>query len=499
MAADDPSGENVRREKRVDRVLRSSQHIYKKVEGIDAKITHLVETDGKLIAAGLEGVFEVDGLNAMAIMHAPTRYVYGSRKLNSVIASTYDDNIWSLTPDERGWQQVKLISGLGDQIDYIFEGEENEWWLCGLDRIFRLKLNAEGIQRLQTIPLSNPNFESTVGLFFKGEIIFVNTDGFYQFDRATNVLARIDSLEKPFQYFPVDDHILYRDGHRWNLFGSDESRNNLQLLNLFQNLRFITTDEDPLNLWMIRGSNELLNFNGENIPLIQSKFPIFLKSVQNNSVKIADFSHIEIDHQVSSAVTFEVVQPDFINPKSIEFRYFLDGMHQEWSDWSNANNKINFPYLPTGQYTLRVQARNIFGRISELKALPFEVIPPYWKRSWFYALEFLVFASLVILSFRLSTKYRIISRFLSLITIILLIEFIQTVIGSSIISDDTPVVEFFIQFVVAILILPVEGFLRNLMLRSLDSSSKFYNFISPGQVVTENKPASRKRRVKEPL
>ena len=174
-------------------------------------------------------------------------------------------------------------------------------------------------------------------------------------------------------------------------------------------------------------------------------------------------------------------------------------MHQEWSDWSNANNKINFPYLPTGQYTLRVQARNIFGRISELKALPFEVIPPYWKRSWFYALEFLVFASLVILSFRLSTKYRIISRFLSLITIILLIEFIQTVIGSSIISDDTPVVEFFIQFVVAILILPVEGFLRNLMLRSLDSSSKFYNFISPGQVVTENKPASRKRRVKEPL
>lgn len=499
VAADDPSGENVRREKRVDRVLRSSQHIYKKVEGIDAKITHLVETDGKLIAAGLEGVFEVDGLNAMAIMHAPTRYVYGSRKLNSVIASTYDDNIWSLTPDERGWQQVKLISGLGDQIDYIFEGEENEWWLCGLDRIFRLKLNAEGIQRLQTIPLSNPNFESTVGLFFKGEIIFVNTDGFYQFDRATNVLARIDSLEKPFQYFPVDDHILYRDGHRWNLFGSDESRNNLQLLNLFQNLRFITTDEDPLNLWMIRGSNELLNFNGENIPLIQSKFPIFLKSVQNNSVKIADFSHIEIDHQVSSAVTFEVVQPDFINPKSIEFRYFLDGMHQEWSDWSNANNKINFPYLPTGQYTLRVQARNIFGRISELKALPFEVIPPYWKRSWFYALEFLVFASLVILSFRLSTKYRIISRFLSLITIILLIEFIQTVIGSSIISDDTPVVEFFIQFVVAILILPVEGFLRNLMLRSLDSSSKFYNFISPGQVVTENKPASRKRRVKEPL
>jgi hypothetical protein len=128
------------------------------------------------------------------------------------------------------------------------------------------------------------------------------------------------------------------------------------------------------------------------------------------------------------------------------------------------------------------------------------VNPPYWKESWFYALEFLIFASLVILSFRLSTRYRIISRFLSLITIILLIEFIQTVIGSSIISDDTPVVEFIIQVVVAILILPVEGFLRNLMLRSLDSSGKLYKFIAPGEhqhLLVKKMP--RKKKVKESL
>jgi hypothetical protein len=488
-----------RKEKRVDTVLRSSQHIYKKVEGIDAKISHLVELDGKLIAAGLEGIFEISNLRAKAIMHAPMRYVHSSDKLKSIIASTYNDEIWSLQPTDTGWVQLNLINGLADQIDYIFEGAENEWWLCGLDRIYQLQLNSEGIQRLQTILLSNPNFERTVGLRYNDRIVFVNTDGFYQFERSRNTLVRIDSLEKPFQYFPVDGHILYRDYHRWNMFGAAESGNNLQLLNLFQNLRFITTAENPNNLWMIRGSNELLNFNGEDIPSIQSKFPLFLKSIQNNSVKIADFSHIEID-QISSAVTFEVVQPDFINSKSIEFRYFLEGMHDEWSDWSSANNKINFPYLPIGEYNLRVQARNIFGKISELRPVAFEVIPPYWKRSWFYALEFLVFASLVILSFRLSTRYRIISRFLSLITIILLIEFIQTVIGSSIISDDTPVIEFIIQFVVAIVILPVEGFLRNLMLRSLDSTSKFYNFISPGQSPpVEEKRTTRRRKVKEPL
>ncbi|HEU5148829.1 MAG TPA: triple tyrosine motif-containing protein, partial [Chryseosolibacter sp.] len=281
------------------------------------------------------------------------------------------------------------------------------------------------------------------------------------------------------------------------MFGGANPDNNLQLLNLFQDLRFVTTDENVRNLWMISGSNELLKFYGEDIPVIPSRFPIFLKSIQNNAIKTGDFTHIEID-QTTSAVTFEVVQPDFITPRSIEFRYFLEGMHQDWSDWSSANNKINFPYLPPGEYSLRVEARNIFGKVSELNPVPFQVIPPYWKRWWFYALEFIVFATLVMLSFRLSTRYRIISRFLSLITIILLIEFIQTVIGSSIVSDDTPVIAFLIQFVVAILILPVEGFLRNLMLRSLDSSGRFYKFISAGEVPVDNgKKRTRRKKVKE--
>jgi hypothetical protein len=88
------------------------------------------------------------------------------------------------------------------------------------------------------------------------------------------------------------------------------------------------------------------------------------------------------------------------------------------------------------------------------------------------------------LSFRLSTRYRIVSRVLSLLTIILLIEFIQTVIGETILTKNSPVIDFFIQVVVALLVLPVEGYLRNLMLKSLDSSGKFYKFIVPGAPVT---------------
>jgi hypothetical protein len=308
-------------------------------------------------------------------------------------------------------------------------------------------------------------------------ILLANANGFYQYNQGLKGIVQIDSLPKPTQYFAQDGNILYHDQHGWKMAGSQPGQRSLQLLNLFQDLRFITADNTTNNLWMISGSNELYKFYGEHTASNEVAFPIFLKSIINHDKKIG-IKGIKINEE-QSAVKFEVVQPDYISPQAIEFRYLLKGMSEEWSEWSSSNNVMDFPYLPPGDYELQVQAKNIFGQIASLDAMPFEVQPPYWKRSWFYALEFAVFASLVLLSFRLSTRYRIISRILSLLTIILLIQFIQTVINATIMTKDSPVIDFFIQVCVALLILPVEGYLRNLMLRSLDTSSKIYKFVRP--------------------
>jgi hypothetical protein len=172
--------------------------------------------------------------------------------------------------------------------------------------------------------------------------------------------------------------------------------------------------------------------------------------------------------QENSALHFTVVKPDYIGARSIEYRYFLEGLNATWTEWSASNSQIDIPYLPTGEYSLKVQAKDIFGRITELDPVQMEVVPPYWKRSWFYALEFVIFASLVILSFRLSNRFRYVSMVLSLLSIIILIEFIQTAAGSTFVTDSSPVVEFLVQVGIAFLILPAELFLRKFMLRSID-------------------------------
>jgi hypothetical protein len=478
------SGPQFRRVKRTQKILRSSQFVFKKVQGIDAKITHLVEVQGKLLASGLGGLYEINNLSSRPLLEEPIRFVYAPQGKDIAIVSTYEDDVRVIRLAGKTLENASLFSNLDDQIQSAVEGKNGELWLCGIDKIYQTKITGSEVTYKQGLDLMHRNTDKTVGVLFKEEIILTNAEGFYHINAQKNIIEKLDTLPKPSQYFAHNGNIIYRDQHGWNVVGGQTGENNLQLLNVFPNLRFITSDKNPENFWLISGDNELYKFFGDKVTPIKTEFPIFLKSVVNQDKKIIKKDEIMMDQEHSS-VRFEVVQPDYINPQAVEFRYFLKGMQDEWSEWSSSNNIISFPYLPNGEYSLQVQAKNIFGKVSELEPLSFEVLPPYWRSSWFYALEFAIFASLVVLSFRLSTRFRIVSRLLSLLTIILLIEFIQTVIGEMILTKNSPVIDFFIQVLVALLVLPVEGYLRNIMLRSLDSSGKFYQFLVPQAAAKE--------------
>jgi hypothetical protein len=175
-----------------------------------------------------------------------------------------------------------------------------------------------------------------------------------------------------------------------------------------------------------------------------------------------------------SALTFEFIQPEYLSTLAVEYRYWVRGLQAGWSQWSLSNNVVNFPFLPPGKYKVQMQSKDLFGKITELEPVDFNVLPPFWKRWWFYALEVLFFGSLVVLSLRLrgsNEKYRYVSRFLSALTVIMLIQFIQTALTSTISIKSTPVADFFIQVFIALLVLPVEEFLRGRILRASEKTN----------------------------
>ena len=138
----------------------------------------------------------------------------------------------------------------------------------------------------------------------------------------------------------------------------------------------------------------------------------------------------------------------------------------EWSDWIKANF-LNFNYLQPGTYTLLIRSRDTFGRIQEIDPMEFTIKPPYWRTPWFYAVEFVVFLGLVLLSIRLNkrnVKYRFITAGLSILTLIMIIEFIQAAAQGYLGIQSTPIVDFAINVAIALLVFPLEQLLRKYMI-----------------------------------
>ncbi|MEI9946353.1 MAG: two-component regulator propeller domain-containing protein [Chitinophagaceae bacterium] len=74
--------------------------------------------------------------------------------------------------------------------------------------------------------------------------------------------------------------------------------------------------------------------------------------------------------------------------------YMLDGLDKTWK--RVYNNEITYPYLPPGDYTLKLKSENGEGTESKIiTTLRIEVKPPFWQTWWFYAIILLLIGGLI--------------------------------------------------------------------------------------------------------
>lgn len=443
------------------KILKSIGFAYKKVEGIDGKVTQLANINGKLVASGVSGVHEVDVLKSKVIIQEPVRSVFLSPTLEQLFVGTYDESIRTFAPTSKGWQETNLLDTLSDYISHSFEDKLQNIWLCGRNNIYKIETVDGDITDIVTIPIQNPSLDETVGLSFGSDVYIVASSQFKKYNGKNFV--KFDSLPGARKYFATAGYFWFNDGTRWRTVDSRVKSLKLEWLGLFPSLRFLAPDSKGDGLWVITADNELYKFTNSVAESSDNRYPLFLREIRGQEIKL--FQDVEVE-QSENALTFEFIQPNYVGLQATQYRYQVKGLNNSWSTWSNTNNVIPFSYLPAGSYQLSVQSRDLLGNESKIEQVSFQVLPPYWKRWWFYALEFTVFSVLVVLSLRLAksnTKYRYVSQLLSLLTVVMLIQFLQTAVGSMIGVKSSPVIEFIIQVFIALLVFPVEVFARDAM------------------------------------
>ena len=450
--------------KRIERELQSVKYRFNKISGINEETNQFYPISTGLLASGLSGIYEIQDTTAIPITTQPIRYLHYSDKNRMIAGATYSNEVLTYSK-RRTWVQTDELKGLEDYIYHIAESEENMWF-AGADSIYRVEFEQGALQFVDVFQLNNPHFDETFSAAHNGKMTFINRSGFSVYDKAGDRIVKDSTLLKKFGvpqkvFISNDNSTWVYNGKDWNILGTNLPEGYFNFLNAFPNIRQLEFSSYDSTYWVVTFDNNIYNVKPAQ-GLRISPHKIQLKEASNNKNALNTQQTFEIQ-QDDNNLNFRFIQPDYSGVLSVEYQYRLSGLTDEWSPWSRTNNQIAYSYLPPGKYVLEVVTRDNFGNHDSYAPIAFNVVPPYWRQPWFYALEVLLFSLLLVLSIRLNRgagNYGVLSRLLAFLTLILIVEFVQTVAENKFETDNSPVIDFFIQVSIALLVLPVESLLR---------------------------------------
>ena len=450
--------------KQVEKKINSVEYVYEKIEKIDAKVVQMINYNGKLLIGTLSGIYELEDKKATKIFDQPMVYMYSPAGYSFLMVSTYDREVKVLVKEPSGWNASGLLDGLNDFVEQIVQGNEKSLWLCGADSVYRIVLNnAQSLNDVEVYAINNPHWERIYSNTYKNKTYFLNTSGYYYYEdlsiKKDTIIAEEIGLPRK-MLLSSEGNLWVNTGHFW--YGQGRSlENSLNFISLFEDPRYLA-EVGGNTYWVVAGDNQLYKIDGRKLKSITRPFKLFLERAQMDSIALPITTKLGKFDQ-NSSLSFKFAAPDYTNIYQTEFQYRLVGLSDEWSEWSRTNNEIVFPYLPANKYVLEVRARDALGIIQNSESISFSILAPYWKRPWFYLFEVVFFGGLMALSVwinRNSHKFTLLSRLLTFLTLILVVEFVQTIAEAKFETNQSPVINFFIQVVIALSILPVESLLR---------------------------------------
>ena len=182
---------------------------------------------------------------------------------------------------------------------------------------------------------------------------------------------------------------------------------------------------------------------------------------------ITDSTNVEREPQLNLShdnnhVTFDFVAIKLNRTGNIYYRHFLEGYDSEWTPPSTANF-VTYTNLDPGKYVLKVQASDdLSAWVDPVTTYSFVITPPYWRRTWFYFLQIISVVSLFTLTYFLGKKgiatKRYVLRLMLFSSFFITLEYVENFVDP-LVSDSfggAPVFRFFLNFLLALLLLPVE-------------------------------------------
>lgn len=395
--------------------LKSIDHIFRKVGGINEKCRQLVPTPYGILAATNRGLFVIRNHQSTAIV--PDRYInhisWQPEKGNYFVAAS--DGWFSVSAPGGKWKATIPDPDFSDPVYSVVSLNDSILWLGCDNKVLMARMNNSVVSyRRYNVENSFPqrylvdHINDTLFLLTETSIYcYVNsTDGFLPYKLPAAIT--LDEFRYPLSNVPV-----IPAGDRYILPGTDgrNDNNELLLLNLFDEVISVYSGDGKTLI--IDGNNNLYEIDSEKSLPGEPETAVIIKNVSNEKGVFFDISDVVFERG-DNVINFEIAVPAYLNKEVTEYQYYIDKVMPEWSPWSTRTNYSKGIPRP-GNYTLLVRARDLWGNVGEPEAVEFTIKASFTQTTAFFVLLIMsgFFAFSIVVRFReksLNEKNRILEE-----------------------------------------------------------------------------------------
>jgi serine phosphatase RsbU (regulator of sigma subunit) len=405
--------------------------IFKSMNLIPEEIFQLqsFETDfgKKTLAVAYSGIYEINynSKKTSKIIEELAWNCYQNPLNKNEFFVGNEGSLGKLILSESGWNYQVIIPDINGEIINMTHRNGNIYFGVRNSGIYELSIKTNTYKKLKfKNSKQNLNTNFYAGNY-KDQVFFAMESGLFVLNKD-NVVEPFKAFNNKFQGnkdFQI--HRLFKENedkfwvfiwdgkkaehgylefknNRWNWTSWPFESMNSYLVPLASTMMKISENE----YWFTNG-NEILSYNQKALPSIKKNYKISIEGIYlNDKLRIYNPHHaLKLDAipYSNNSIRIEFRANTYMAFDKLKYRYKLENYIDEWSEWS-AFNFADYKKLGEGTYTLKIQAKNIYGFESEVESYTFTILPPWYRTWWAYFLYFITFIFLIYFIIKLSVQ-----------------------------------------------------------------------------------------------
>ena len=343
--------------------------------------------DGLICAAGSNGLYMVSVKHAEVI---DTGSFTGIQALGKdFLIASGEEGIVGYRLDKKDWVKSPIDPSIQNAHSFIYF-QNNIFFLCN-NRVFRTNSKAE---RISAIPFHSDELLYKL-IQVEQDLILLSNQQVYRFETNEEIFQPLPANHRSRLLLESDMILPANGGKYWILQNSD---------NYLSRVLYTNTLDEPAATFTafpvlpyldkvidMAFADSVLFLTGKDKISLFDLGSLKAEPVQI-SIKLSEYLPEGDEHQFHIA-GLELQQI----PKPL-FRYRISPGKASWSAWSSRRD-YTVSGIKHGEYSIEVQAMDLYGRITETERLSFSVATPFYE-SWFAFIVYGIFLLAILFIFR---------------------------------------------------------------------------------------------------